>query len=81
MPHRDSRSIGGLTLRVDRTLCVGFGDCVTAAPEAFALDDEGIAVILPGADALTRERLIEACCACPVDALTLTAPDGRQLAP
>ena len=38
------RVIGGLRVRIDRTLCVGFGDCVTAAPDAFILDSEDIAV-------------------------------------
>ncbi|MBI1989571.1 MAG: ferredoxin, partial [Betaproteobacteria bacterium] len=35
--------VDGLRIRIDRTLCVGFGECVTAAPEAFALDGEDMA--------------------------------------
>lgn len=70
-----------LTVRIDRTLCVGFGDCVTVAPEAFALDGEDIAVLLPEAAAITRERLIAACAACPVDAISVWDADGRLLHP
>lgn len=81
MSHAAEGSLAGLTIRIDRTLCVGFGDCVTAAPEVFELDGEDVAVLLPGAESVDLARLVAACAACPVDALTLLAPDGRQLAP
>jgi len=81
MSHVQICSVAGLTIRIDRTLCVGFGDCVDVAPEAFALDGEDVAVLLPGAGDTPRERLIAACDACPVDAITVLGPDGRQLAP
>jgi len=70
----------GLRLRIDRELCVGFGDCVEAAPGAFVLDGEGLAVFAAPENA-TREALIAACDACPVDALTAWDDEGRQLAP
>ncbi len=35
------RQVGDLIIRIDRTLCVGFGDCIEAAAEAFVLDEEG----------------------------------------
>ncbi len=69
-----------LRVRIDRTLCVGFGDCVEAAPTAFELDEEGIAVFVDPA-AEDRARLLQACEACPVDALTVWDADGRQLIP
>ncbi|MBI2403412.1 MAG: ferredoxin [Gemmatimonadetes bacterium] len=72
--------VDGLRIRIDRTLCVGFGECVTAAPEAFALDGEDMAVFMkPGT--VERERLLEACEACPVDALTVWDESGRQIVP
>lgn len=74
------RTVGDLVLRIDRTLCVGFGDCVTEAPEAFALDDEDVAVFVRP-ETVERERLLAACRACPVDAITVTDADGQQLAP
>jgi len=70
----------GLTVSIDRNLCVGFGDCVEAAPAAFALDEEDVAVFLSGG-ATDRERLLRACAACPVDAITVRDETGRILAP
>jgi ferredoxin len=75
------RRIGDLTIRIDRLLCVGFGDCIAAAPEAFAFDDDGIVAFLDTADRTGREELIRACQACPVDALTAFDNEGRRLAP
>lgn len=70
----------GMRLCIDRSLCVGFGDCVDVAPEAFQLDDENI-VILVDPDRVDRARLLRACDACPVDAITVWDEDGRQLVP
>jgi ferredoxin len=75
------RTILGLTVRIDRTLCVGFGDCIEEAPEIFELDAEGVAIFRETGGAADRVRLIEACRACPVDALTVLDSRGTQLAP
>ncbi len=83
MADIDERRIGDLTIRIDRLLCVGFGDCIDEAADAFELDDEGIAVFrddADGSDAGLRDRLIAACDACPVDAITAHDADGEQLA-
>lgn len=80
MPDIEDRAIGELRIRIDRTLCVGFGDCVDEAPEVFRLDDTGVATFA-GTEALARERLLRACEACPVDALTVWDRGGRQLIP
>lgn len=80
MADFDERMVGDLQVRIDRTLCVGFGDCVTAAPEAFVLDDFGIAVFITPL-AVERERLLRACESCPVDALTVWTRDGEQIVP
>ena len=76
----DERAIDGLRVRIDRSLCVGFGDCVTAAPEAFALDDENVVVFVTP-ECVERERLLSACASCPVDALSVWDANGRQLVP
>jgi ferredoxin len=76
----DERVVGGLRVRIDRTLCVGFGDCVTEAPEAFKLDDEGVAVFV-SPEGVDRERLLRACDACPVDAITVWDERGAQIVP
>lgn len=78
--ERKGRKIGDIAVRIDRTLCVGFGDCITTAPEAFALDEEDVAVF-KDPDSVPRWRLLEACAACPVDAITVEDQDGNQLVP
>jgi len=74
------RVVHGLRIAIDRGLCVGFGDCVTAAPEGFKLDEETIAVFLEP-EMVDRERLLKACDACPVDAITVWDETGRQIVP
>ncbi|HET6639007.1 MAG TPA: ferredoxin [Gemmatimonadota bacterium] len=74
------RRMAGLTVRIDRLLCVGFGDCIDEDPESFELDGEGVAAFRD-AGGVDRERIVRACAACPVDALTVLDGDGRQLAP
>lgn len=74
------RRVGDLTVRIDRLLCVGFADCLDEAPGAFLLDDEGI-VGFADPDLPPRERLLRACEACPVDALSVLDASGRQIVP
>lgn len=74
------RHVHGMMVRIDRTLCVGFGDCIREGDSAFVLDEEGIAVFaMP--ESLSREVLLESCEACPVDALTVVDSDGRTIVP
>ncbi len=77
----DERTIGGWTVRIDRLICVGFGDCIQGADPWFELDDEGIAVFRPEEEGRDPASLLEACRACPVDAMTVIDAGGRQLAP
>ena len=81
MADVEERPIGDLVVRIDRLLCVGFGDCIEAAADVFEFDDEGIAVFRDGADGADRERVIRACDLCPVDALTVLDAQGAQLVP
>lgn len=80
MAEFEERQVGGLRIRIDRNLCVGFGDCIEGAPEAFVLDDEGLAVF-KAPDAVERARLLAACDACPVDAITVWDESGAQVVP
>lgn len=80
MSGPNERCVGDLRIQIDATLCVSFGDCVEAAPEAFALDDEGIVIFL-SPERVERERLLTACDVCPVDALTVWDAHGTQLVP
>jgi ferredoxin len=76
----EERVVHSLRVRIDRSLCVGFGDCITEAPEAFVLDDAGVAVFV-NPDVVERERLLRACDACPVDAITVWDASGAQIVP
>ena len=76
------RSFGPFTLRIDLTLCVGFGDCVTEAAEVFELTDDGAVRFRDDAPESTpRALLVAACTSCPVDALSLHDAGGVQVAP
>lgn len=69
-----------LRIRIDRTLCVGFADCVEAAPDGFLVAEDGIAVFVdPGR--MHRASLVNACDVCPVDAITVWDAAGTQLVP
>lgn len=72
--------VGDLKVRIDRTLCVGFGECVAAAPGAFALDGDDL-VMFVNPETVGREALVTACDMCPVDALTVWDETGRQIVP
>ncbi len=81
MSEIDERTIAGLKIQIDRSLCVGFGDCVTEAPEGFQLDVDDIAVFGEHLGSVGCEKLLRACEVCPVDALTVWDGDGKQLVP
>ena len=74
------RVVGDLTIRIDPTLCVAFNDCVEAAPQAFELDADGM-VAFVDPERVEREKLLMACDACPVDAISVWDGHGRQLIP
>jgi ferredoxin len=76
----EERRVGGLRIRIDRGLCVGFADCIEAAPEAFRLDGEGV-VVFTQPETVDRGRLLAACEACPVDALTVWDETGAEVVP
>lgn len=76
----DERTVHGLRVVIDRDQCVGFGDCVKEAPEGFKLDEDTVAVFVTP-EAVERERLLRACDACPVDAITVYDETGSQLVP
>ena len=79
-PEYDERTIGLLRVRIDRTLCVGFGDCVTAAPQAFVLGEDDVVIFL-SPESVNPLQLVRACASCPVDAITAWDAEGNVLAP
>lgn len=74
------RKVGDLVIRIERDLCVGFADCITAADSAFVLGEDGIVVFLRP-ESVARDVLLEACDVCPVDALTVWDSSGAQIVP
>jgi len=74
------RVVHGLRVAIDRDQCVGFGDCVQEAPEGFKLDEDSLAAFV-APDTVERERLLRACEACPVDAITVWDETGQVIVP
>ncbi len=77
----EEQTFEGLRIRIDRTRCIGSGNCVNMAPEVFELGPDQIVTFRDDARALDRERMIEACRVCPVDALFAYDKEGTQKAP
>ncbi len=75
------REVAGVTIRIDRLLCVGFETCIEVAPDLFELDDEGIAVFRADTSGTPHEDVLGSCKACPVDALEVLDASGTQLVP
>lgn len=75
------RRVGDLTVRIDRGTCIASANCTKLAPELFEIDDENIVTFREPAGAVERERVIEACTVCPVDALHVLDADGNRLVP
>jgi ferredoxin len=76
----EERRVGGLRIRIDRSLCVGFADCIDGAPEAFRLGEDNV-VVFAEPERVERDRLVAACDACPVDALTVWDEGDGQIVP
>jgi len=66
---------------VDRKACIGVATCVVIAPDAFDLDDEGIAIIKEGAEKLDDNKLLMAAQSCPVLAIHLFDEEGNRIFP
>ncbi len=75
------RKFGDLTVQIDRDTCIASANCMKVAPEIFELDEEGICRFKAGAPEIERERLLEACEVCPVDALIVLDAAGQQIVP
>lgn len=55
-------------IEIDRSLCSGFGSCVSEAGEVFTLED-GVAV---AAATSTDPRVLDAAASCPMGAIIVT---------
>jgi ferredoxin len=57
---------------IDQERCEGHGQCVAAAPEVFAFDDDGLTVVLQDpVDATAEDAARAAVRRCPVAALQI----------
>lgn len=75
------RKVGDLTVRIDRTTCIASANCIKVAGDLFELDEEKIVTFKEPVPEVERERAIEACSVCPVDALFVIDSDGTRIVP
>lgn len=68
-------------IKVIREDCVSAATCVVIAPDAFDLDEDGIAIIKPDALKLDDETILMATKSCPTDAILLFDGNDNQLYP
>ena len=81
MAELPEQKIGDLTIRIDREMCIGSGNCTKVAPEVFKLDDEVTAAFEEPIGDVESDRVVEACSVCPVGALFVVDADGNRLVP
>jgi ferredoxin len=75
------RRIAGLTVRIDRHTCIASENCIELAPDVFGMGEDNIVEFRDASSGIERDRLIEACAICPVDALSVLDEDGERLVP
>ncbi|HUA35380.1 MAG TPA: ferredoxin [Candidatus Binataceae bacterium] len=69
-----------LKITVNKTRCIGSGDCVETAPAVFQLDDEGKSDVVNPTGA-SDNSIVAAARSCPVKAITIVDDSGTQLFP
>jgi len=75
------RKIADLDVKIHRDVCIGTQNCIRVASDVFELDEKQICTFRPNEAAIDREKLLEACRVCPVEALSAFDEDGSQLVP
>ena len=75
------RKVSGLTVKIDRGGCIASANCINAAPDFFELDDERICAFKELKNGIEKEKIIEACSVCPVNALYVFDEGGKQIIP
>jgi ferredoxin len=70
-----------VNVTVNKTKCIGSGDCVETAPKVFAFDDKGKSEVIDPKGSDDRV-IVSAARSCPVKAITVVdAASGQQLFP
>jgi len=67
-------------IKIDRTLCTGYAECVRIAPEVFQLGSDKVSIVVDP-EGTDDEMILDAARACPVDAITLTDEFEDQVWP
>lgn len=78
-PHGPVK-VHGITVQVDKDLCIGAATCVAICPKTFLLDSEAKAIILDSAEEETEEMITDAARGCPVAAIYIEK-DGQRIYP
>ena len=73
MPELSPRN--RIAVTVDRSLCIGSGDCVDTAPDVFQLDEEDKAVVVDP-DGASADDIVQAAGNCPVSAIFVVGEEG-----
>jgi ferredoxin len=81
MDNIKEKDIAGLKIKIDRSTCIATTNCARVAPEVFELDDENIISFKDTKDEVEKERIVEACSVCPVNALYVFDKEGKQVVP
>jgi ferredoxin len=70
-----------LAIAINKTRCIGSGDCVETAPAVFQLDADGKSEVISATGA-SDAAIVSAARSCPVKAITVVDEDaGTQLFP
>jgi ferredoxin len=64
-----------IVVTVDRSVCIGSGDCVDTAPDVFQLDEEDKAVVVDP-DGASVDDIVTAAGNCPVSAIFVVGEEG-----
>lgn len=69
----------GYSVSIDRDACISSGNCVADSPAAFDFDDDDIAVVKEGVEALPDDRLLRVARNCPAGAIILKDAEGNEI--
>jgi len=68
-----------MRVEIDPALCIGSSNCMEEAPEAFEVDEHGLAVLRD--THASAEAVLAGARACPMDAIRVFDDHGRRLHP
>lgn len=67
-------------VEIDRNICAGTSNCMESAPDAYEVDERGLAVLKPGA--ADEEQYLDGARQCPMDAIRVyDARTGERIHP